>query len=95
MENGIELFRTSGSLWQYYRDEPALNNNGDIIYFPENNNKSDSFKFKQQITGQTGKGVTKDVEIMILLKNLSYFWRTLEMPVSNWEISLQLKWSRT
>ena len=45
--------KTSGSLWQYYRDEPALNNNGDIIDFPENNNIR-SFKFKQQITGQTG-----------------------------------------
>ena len=26
--------KTSGSLWQYYRDEPALNNAGDIIVFP-------------------------------------------------------------
>ena len=24
--------KTSGSLWQYYTDEPALNNNGDIIF---------------------------------------------------------------
>ena len=23
--------KTSGSLWQYYRDEPALDNNGNII----------------------------------------------------------------
>ena len=25
--------KTSGSLWQYYRDEPALNNDGVIINF--------------------------------------------------------------
>ena len=24
--------KTSESLWQYYTDEPALNNNGDIIF---------------------------------------------------------------
>ena len=47
--------KTSGSLWQYYRDEPALdnNNNNNIIDFPVNDNNSILFKFKQQITGQT------------------------------------------
>ena len=45
--------KTSGSLWQYYRDDPAVNANGEIIYFPANNNNSSSFKFKQQVTGQT------------------------------------------
>ena len=64
---------TSGSLWQYYRDEPALNSNGEVIDFPANNNNSVSFKFKQQITGQTGNGGTKDVEIMVPLKYLSNF----------------------
>ena len=42
--------KTSGSLWQYYRDEPALDNNDNIIDFPANNSNSISFKFKQQIT---------------------------------------------
>ena len=66
---------TSGSLWQYYRDEPALDANGGIIDFPANENNSVSFKFKQQITEQTGNGGTKDVEIMVRLKYLSNFWR--------------------
>ena len=39
--------KTSGSLWQYYRDEPALDDNGNIIDFPTNDNKSISFNFKQ------------------------------------------------
>ena len=30
---------------------------------------------------------------MVPLKYLSKFWRTLEMPLINCEISLQLKWS--
>ena len=31
---------------------------------------------------------------MVPLKYLSNFWRTLEMPLINCEISLQLKWSK-
>ena len=34
-----------GSLWQYYRDELALNNNHTIIDFPGNDNNSVLFKF--------------------------------------------------
>ena len=40
-------FKTSGSLWQYCRDEPALcNNNGNIVEFSDNN-AMDSFKLKE------------------------------------------------
>ena len=83
--------KTSGSLWQYYRDETALDNNNNIIDFPANNNNSTSFKLKEQITRQKEKGDTKDVEIMVPLKHLSNFWRTSEMPLINCEICLQLK----
>ena len=72
--------KTSGSVWQYYRDERALNNVGIILDFPDANNSASS-KFKQKITGQTGKDGTKDVHIMVPLKHLSNFWRTLEMPL--------------
>ena len=65
--------KTSGSLWQYYRDEPALDNNGNITDFSDDNNNSASFKFKQKITGQTGNGSTSDDEIMVHLR------RTFEM----------------
>ena len=58
--------KTSGSLWQYYRDEPALNDNGNIIDFPTDNNSA-SLKFKRKITGN---GITKDVETMVPLKYL-------------------------
>ena len=51
--------KTSGILWQYYRDEPALDNNGNIIDYPDKNNNSALFKFKQKITRQTGNGGTK------------------------------------
>ena len=80
--------KKSGSLWQYYRDEPALDNNKNIVNFPANGN---NFKFKPKITGQTGDNGRKDVQIMVLLKYLSNFWRTLEMPLINGQVTLQLK----
>ena len=45
--------KNSGSLYQFYRDKPALNNICNIIDFSNDNNNSISFKYKQQITGQT------------------------------------------
>ena len=38
--------KTSGSLLGYYRDEPDLYNNSNIIHFPAKNNNSILFKFK-------------------------------------------------
>ena len=59
--------KTSGSLWQYYTDELALDDNGNIIDFLANKNNSVSFKFKLQITGKTGNGGTKNTEIMVIV----------------------------
>ena len=41
--------KTSGSLWQYYRDEPALDNNEIIIDFLVNNHNSNLFRSKQKL----------------------------------------------
>ena len=80
--------KTSGSLWQYFRDEPDDNNIED----------SKSFKFKIKITGKTpnnNNNNVKDVEIIVPLKYLSNFWRTLETPLINCEVNLILTWSST
>ena len=75
--------KTSGSLWQYCKDIPAVNNNGNIVDF-NGANATDSFNFKTKITGQTdNNGRIDNVEIMVPLKYLSNFWRTLEMPLIN------------
>ena len=77
--------KTSGSLWQYYRDEP----NNDVV-------NSKSFKSKIKTTGRTpADGNEKDVEIMVQLIYLSNFWRTHEMPLISCEVSLMLIWSST
>ena len=86
--------KTTGSLWQYSKDIPARINNNQIVNFGTNN-LTDSFNFKVKFTGQTEDDGTKDVEIMVPLKYLSNFWRTLEMPLFNCEINLILKWSST
>ena len=77
--------KTTGSLWQYFRDEPD-----------DNIEDSESFKSKIKITGKTPDDDNeKDVEIMVPLKYLSNFWRTLEMPLINCEVNLILTWSST
>ena len=55
---------------------------------------SESFKPKIKITGKTPAADNeKEVEIMIPLKYLTNFWRTLEMPLINCEVNLILIWS--
>ena len=51
IEYSEDYSKTSGNLWQYYRDKLDLDKNSNIIDFPANNNKSASFKFKEKITG--------------------------------------------
>ena len=76
--------KTSASVWQYYKDIP----NDHLA-------RSESFKYKVKITGKTpNNGNTKDVEIIVPLKYLSNFWRTLEMPLINCEVNLILTWSK-
>ena len=86
--------KTKGSLWQYCKDIPVRNNNNEIIVF-DVKNVTDSFNFKVKITGRPGDDGTKNVEIMVPLKYLSNFWRTLEMPLINCEVNLVLTWSST
>ena len=62
---------------------------------------TDPVNFKTKITGQTTANNNNngniagrvDVEIMVPLKYLSNFWRTLEMPLINCEVELILNWS--
>ena len=85
--------KTSGSLLQYCKDVPAANDNGNIANFNEAN-ATDSFNSKVKITDQTNDdGEIDNVEIMLPLKYLSNYWRTLEMPLINSEVNLVLTWS--
>ena len=96
LEYSTNYKKATGSLWNYYRDEPTS---------PVSSN-SESFKYKTSITGNTyiidnpeerydankvGKNETK---IVILLKHLNNFWRNLHIPLSNCELELILTWSK-
>ena len=84
--------KTSGSLWQYTKDIPGVNNDNTIVDFTDDN-VTDSFNFKVKMTRKTRDNGTKNVEIMVPLKYLSNFWRTLETPLINCEITSLLTWS--
>ena len=92
--------KTSMSLWQYCKDIQAVDNDGDIVDF-NGANATDSFNFKTKITGQTAAADNNNgniagrvhVELIVPLKYLSNFWRTLEMPLINFETELILDWS--
>ena len=86
--------KTARSFWNYCRDEP---NNG---IGGENNNinysikDSKSFDYKTSITGKLeGNNTEKKVEIVVPLKYLCNFQRTLDTPLFNCEINLILTWS--
>ena len=102
LEHSKKYKKTTGSLWNYYRDQPSnsLSTN------------SESFKYKTSITGNTynvDQKITDDdgnevdnlnydsnkvgknkAEIVIPLKHLSNFWRSLDILQSNCEVELIL-----
>ena len=88
--------KTTGSLWNYYRDEPSDPLSSD----------SESFKYKTSIRGESynigageeGYDANKigknETEVIIPLKYLSNFCRSLNIPLINCEIELILTWSK-
>ena len=78
---------TSGSLWQFKRDETE-----DVDLTVDDNhipNNSSSFKYKWGlIRNRNG------VKIAVPLKYLSKVWRSLEMPLINCEVELSLTWDQ-
>ena len=87
--------KTSGSLFNYYRDEPreitiGTGNNAINISF----RNSKSFDYKTKTTGSLdfGEDEEDDVEIAIPLKYLGNFWRRLDILLINCEITLILSW---
>ena len=77
---------TSGSLWQFKRDEIGGDDDltVDVQHIPNN---SPSFTYKLSfITDRNG------AKRAVPLKYLRSFWRSLEMPLINWKFELSLTW---
>ena len=80
--------KTTGSLWNYYKDEPNSSTDDD-------NRNSESFDYKPNFmkNGVTNNNLTKnDVKAVVPLKHLSNFWRSLNIPLINYEVELILTW---
>ena len=96
--------KTTGSLYNYYRDE--LTNDNNNSFANRNVVNSNTFKYKNKIIGNTfnvdaaaagydaNENGTQEVEIGIPLKYLGNFWRVLNMPLISCEVSLELKWNK-
>ena len=86
---------TSGSLWQFKRDEQNMSNGNPANVAIAN---PSSFKYKSSLIGESTAAdcnrVFKNVKIAVPLKYLSNFWRSLEMPLINCKIHLELNWSK-
>ena len=72
--------KAAGSLWNYYRDEPSN---------PLSSN-SESFKYKTSIVGKTpaDNDSLTNAKLVLPLKCLSNFWRSLNIPLINCEVEL-------
>ena len=84
--------KTTGSLWNCYRDKPNSGINNGKTYSIMSS-KSFDYKAKFIEDGVTHNNLTKnDVKIIVPLKYLSNFWRSLNIPLINCEIELILTW---
>ena len=84
---------SSATLYQYKRDEPPEANA--IANLTANN--SSSFKYKVNLLGDgnvVGDRVRLNVKVVVPLKYLSNFFRSLEMPLINCKIKLNLTWGK-
>ena len=80
---------TSGSLWQFKRDEVPTDDANLII------NNSQWFEYKAALTVDAVNNrdsSVKDTKIVVPLKYLGNFWRLLEMPLINCKVYLELNW---
>ena len=73
------------NLWFYSKDE-ATDFNADVA----NDNNFKSFKYKAKLLENTEadgvNGILNSAAIAVLLKYLSNFWRSLEMPLINCKV---------
>ena len=86
---------TSGRLWNYYRDEinddDNENNNNNYKINNDKAIKNKSLEYKTKILGSTpNDNNILDTEVVVLLKDLSNFWRSLDLPLFNYETELDL-----
>ena len=84
---------SSATLYQYKRDEPPEDNAIDNL----TTDNSSSFKYKVKLLGNPVPDdniAKRNVKVVVPLKYLSNFFRSLEMPLINCKIKLNLTWKK-
>ena len=83
---------SSATLYQYKRDEPPEDDVADLTA-----HNSDSLKYKIKLLGNlvvANNVARKNVKVVVPLKYLSNFFRSLEMPLNNCKIKSNLTWKK-
>ena len=83
---------SSGSLYQFKRDESPMNNDGDPLNVALNN--LSSFKYKTSLLGKATDAdgndrSLKNTKIVVSLKYVSDFFRSLEISLINCKIHVE------
>ena len=88
---------SSATLYQYKRDEPREDNT--VADLTADNSSSFKYKIKllgnvTRVAGNAASVRRLNVKIVVPLKYLSNFFRSLEMPLINCQIKLNLTWKK-
>ena len=99
--------KTTESFWNYYRDEPTNPLSSDSKSFKcKASITGNTYNVDEQITDDDGNNEVdnpnydankvgkNETEIVILLKHLSNFWRSLNILLINCEVELILTWTK-
>ena len=93
LEYSKKYRKTTGILWNYYRNEPSSGTYANNITHSISNSNSFDYKSNFIEDGIRQNNLTKnDVKIAVSLKHLSNFGRSLNIPLINCEIELILTW---
>ena len=85
--------KTTGSLWNYFRDEPNSGTDGNDITHSILNSKSFYYRANFMENSVTQNSLIKnDVKTVVSLKYLSNFWRNVNIPLINCEVELISTW---
>ena len=99
LEYSQNYFMTSGSLWNFYRDE--------IHDVDDNTLNGKSFEYKTKLCRKYARKIWKwrrcnrppvptlYVEVTIPLKYFGNFWKSLDSPLINCEMEIDLWWKKT
>ena len=93
----LDIIMPMYNLWQFKRDESPMNNARNPLNVALDN--SSTFKYRASLLGKATTAAGRDrslndVKIVVPLKYLSNFFRSLEMPLINCKIHVELNWTK-